>query len=247
LDAVDLDPHLEPRAAQFRVELRLIAETMQMWTRIPLRGALFILSASLRVMFFALSSILVSSAIQIGLALPMAQYFHRVSFTGLSANLLVVPLLEFALPAGFVAVATGWHWPALFTGGLLRWAGAVASWHARFEPSWRIADPPVWLTIAFTVAIILFATVLSNRRWRWPAAAAVIMCLALLLIQPWSVVAAPRQLELTAIDVGQGESLLLMLPEGQRMVIDGGGLLQFGPNRTLPGIDTGEDVISPYL
>ena len=33
--ATSIDPHIEPRAAQLRVELRLIAETIQLWMRVP--------------------------------------------------------------------------------------------------------------------------------------------------------------------------------------------------------------------
>jgi competence protein ComEC len=53
-------------------------------------------------------------------------------------------------------------------------------------------------------------------------------------------------LELTAIDVGQGESLLLAFPQGKLMVLDGGGIPTFG-RRTKPRLDIGEDVVSPYL
>src|SRR5262249_2954098 len=39
LDDVGLDLRLPPRAAQFRVELRLLVETLQLWTRLPERIA----------------------------------------------------------------------------------------------------------------------------------------------------------------------------------------------------------------
>ena len=40
LASVERDPHMEPRTAQFRVELRVAAEAIALWTRIPGRWAL---------------------------------------------------------------------------------------------------------------------------------------------------------------------------------------------------------------
>jgi len=55
--------------------------------------------------------------------------------------------------------------------------------------------------------------------------------------------AEQHKLEITAIDVGQGDSLLVISPEGRTMLIDGGGSL--GPVQS--EFDFGEDVVAPYL
>jgi competence protein ComEC len=92
------DGRMEPLAAQFRVEVRLAAETLYLWTRLPLQWSQQALALALRGVLFAVEMAVLSAVIQIGLALPMAEYFHRVSFTGLTANLLIVPALDAVIP-----------------------------------------------------------------------------------------------------------------------------------------------------
>jgi len=246
----DLDPHIyshvDPRVVQFRVELRLAAETLWLWTRLPLRWAQEFLSLSLRSLLFAFEMVVISATIQIGLALPMAEYFHRVSFTGLSANLLIVPAMNAVVPLGFLAIFTGWRWIGSLAGAFLRFSARVAGWHAGLEPAWRVPDPPLWLVLSFAAALIACAVLIRNRVWMPAAISTVLSLFALLLWQPWLGLPPAGLLELTAIDVGQGDSLLVVLPRGETMLVDGGGRLVYGRQHK-SNLDIGEDVVSPYL
>ena len=151
------DPTMTPRAAQFRIELRLLADTMACYIHIPAAWLTRTLAFLSRLVLYAYEMAVISTTIQIGLALPMALYFHRISLSGFSANVFVVPLLALVVPIGFAAIFTGWHFVATIAEWLLIAGQKVADWHLRFEPAWRIADPPLWLALAFSAALVGFA------------------------------------------------------------------------------------------
>ncbi len=242
------DLHLSPRIAQFRVELRLLAETAFHWLRIPEKQTQYALAWLGRLLLYIYDMVAISTVVQIGLALPMAIYFHRISFSGLSANVIIVPLLSLVIPIGFFAIFTGWHVPAALAGYLLVWSERVANWHVQFEPDHRVPDPPGWLSLAFVAALLALAFAM-RRSWRWrvPGVTVVLALFAIIVIHPFAAKLRPAMLEMTMIDVGQGDGILVAFPNGKLMMVDGGGFPNWGKRKTKSKLDIGEDVISPYL
>ncbi len=234
-----------PGVMSHRLELRLLAETLRDAAHFPLNWAQRLVNAINSICGEIWALFRVSFAVQVGLALPMVVLFHRLSISGLTANLAVVPLLSAAIPAGFVALFTGWRPVAALAGWLLDRSRGVAAFHAGLEPLWRVPDPPAWLALLFTAALLACTFPLA-RRLKWAAGTACAVLLALIVVHPFDPASVPGQLELTAIDVGQGDSLLLALPDRQMMMVDTGGLPAIGRARK-PEFDVGEEVVSPYL
>lgn len=247
ITTVELDPYFPPKVAQFRLELRLLAQTLSYLSRLGPGFWLFCLTALLRATFHLYELFVVSTAIQAGLTLPMACYFHRVALVALISNPVVVPLMSAALIVEAAAVITGSQTLAWVTERFLRGIVVMVDKFAQLDPGWRIPDPPGWFTALYLslLALVLVSATRATRLWR-AAVVALLIASAVLLCSPFDPHLEPGVLELTAIDVGQGESLLVKLPENQLLLVDGGGFPAYSRRKQVL-LDAGEDVVAPYL
>ncbi len=240
---VDLDWHI----CSMRVEARLIAQTIAVWTRISEKHCITFIALCVQTFFHLYEIFMLSAVVQVALALPMAVFFHRVSLSGMAANVVIVPVMNAVVVIGFIAILTNLTPLAWVAGALLEFSRRVAEFCSGLEPDWRIPDPPLWLALAFTAALVVLAMVARRPSGlRTAAFAAVCLLFITLVVHPFPPSIAPGQLEVTMVDVGQGDSVLVITPEGRTVIVDGGGVPGF-KGRPKPKLDIGEDVISSYL
>jgi len=187
----------------------------------------------------------VSLGAQAAVTPVMLVHFNQLSLIGIVANLVVVPMAAVGTTLGMLALLTAavsaWAADVLFQAlWPLLLALRAAVWVAARVPGAMVHLPaPSWAAIAAWCVALALLPYLGSRRW---IRATVMVSLALVLglsIWPW-VAPDNGRLRVTFLDVGQGDAILVELPEGQRLLVDGGP----GGNQRL---DVGERVLAPFL
>jgi competence protein ComEC len=265
LRLIVIDVKLHPLVAQFRVTMRLIAAKLAAafnrfvgWRAFP-----WTVRATLRIA----ELVVVSCVVELAMTLPMAIYFHRITIVALPVNMLILPLLLVLMPAALVTLVALVVWPAAavvpaaavalllhFGVRLVRLFGSLAL------GDFRIPGPLVWQSALFCVLLGASIVLAGGEKWQRRAAWGALIGAALAAVAPRPVQHPRDALLVEAIDVGQGDSLLLITPDGKTLLVDGGGFA--GGPRLSPNysdeeqsaatsgsreFDIGEEVVSAAL
>jgi len=108
----------------------------------------------------------------------------------------------------------------------------------------RVPTPGVAISLATAAALLLALLVARKHSKLFTPSLAALTLFACALAFSSRPRVKPGTLEITAIDVGQGDSILVVSPQGRTLLVDAGGELGSTEDSHF---DTGEDVVSPYL
>ncbi|MDE3218101.1 MAG: DNA internalization-related competence protein ComEC/Rec2 [Nitrospirota bacterium] len=191
-------------------------------------------------------SVLMSGVVTL-VTLPLVAYFfNQLPWLGLFTNVVAVPVMGILLvPIGLVAGI----WQILVGGAMLplaslnQWllehfVAAVRQVSMLPGGEWHVAAPSVLTMLFFYGCLGLMWRRAGNAAFRLAAGAGVLL---VLLWWAWS----PRMFldgdhfRVTFLDVGQGDSAVVELPDGQVVLIDGGP--------TYERFDMGRGVVAPFL
>ncbi len=192
-------------------------------------------------------SLLVTAVAIFGTAPFVALHFNRISPIGFITNLFFIPWVGFLIvPLSLMASILSFvfyplaalliHINEFFTVFLLQSVAFFASFPFA---SLFISTPTAFEIILFYV--LLFSVVHLQKR-KVVRYLFLGVCVALILdLAFWNLKGLiQKNLTITFIDVGHGDSILLEFPKGKKMLIDGGGLHE-------DRFDIGKNVIAPFL
>ena len=193
-----------------------------------------------------IASVVISTTTTLATVPLIAMHFGEIPLMSVPATILAMPAMPLALvtaaATAALSVAAPWLGQAL---GVLSWA--PVTWIIRVaEVMPPLTTPASWVTpwvaVVWYAGLSALAVMMSSRRarriasvWRrgprWRPSGGVgfiagvtpvAVLGAILLLGQMSTTRADGLLHLHVLDVGQGDAILLVTPEGRQVLVDGG-------------------------
>ena len=219
-----------------------------------------------KVIDYIQDTLVVSFSAQIVIEPIIAKMYNTLSFSFFITNFLVSPIIGPIIILGFLFIISNYLCPKFISiiikfiiENLLRVLIEISK-IGKILPFNKIyvATPDVWqiftyyiviyiINIIYKVSIKRSTTAFQKRLINWKnlikhlikkhfrKVLEIILCIVILVI---TIKIIPNSLKIYFIDVGQGDSTLIVTPHGKTILIDGGGSENY---------DVGKNILLPYL
>lgn len=170
----------------------------------------------------------------------MMYHFNTVSFTFIISNIMASPILVIIVITGFLFIITSitakplTRLIAIFIKPILSILIKISQICSKLPFSNILVVTPYMFNVISYYAIILYC-IKSKKNNKCKI---IIGLLIVLILINFIIYIFPQKLRIFFIDVGQGDSTLIITPDKKTVLIDGGGSDSF---------DVGEKVLLPYL
>ena len=171
--------------------------------------------------------------------IPIIMYnFNTLSLTFFISNVLVSPIMGIVVILGFVQIFLSIininlaYLLSIFLNPMLEILIFIADFTAKLPLSKILIPTPNIIFIIIYYVIILFCNKINIKK--------TIIILSIIIIIFNLLNLLPKDLRIYFIDVGQGDSTLILTPKGNSILIDGGG-------SETGSFDVGEKILLPYL
>jgi competence protein ComEC len=185
----------------------------------------------------------VSLAAQLGTLPLTAYYFGRVPLWSIVVNLLVVPTVGVIVPLGYTTTLLAplcWPLAKLYAAAnwlLLSCLIHGVEWVGNLPFAYVAYPRPRLMHAVAYYGLLVCLLHVREARWRGRV---LLFVLALACVAVWADAFRPRgRLEVTLLDVGQGDAVFLRFPNGKCLLVDA------GPADST--YDAGRHVVEPFL
>jgi competence protein ComEC len=208
---------------------------------------------------YTFGAVVVSVSVQLMLLPLMIVYFHRISLASLVLNIVVSVLLAALVVVALLALLIG-QAPLFKLADAINWL-MVHSVDPFSDFGWAGFRLPEYSGPAGLIYAVyylpLLVLIIALMHWRplclqperhcklhryiLPLTCAQLLLLTILILHPLSSDRTRRALRIDFLDVGQGDSALVTMPDGTTLLVDAGGNTMDSTRRI------GETVVSEYL
>lgn len=197
---------------------------------------------------FIQKALAVSLAAQIGIIPVVAYHFNYISLGAFIVNIPIVMIVGIIVPIGIIMVLIGFV--SISLGSILGW---IVSRLIRIMISLsmiteaipfsniEVISPCLYFIFLYYIFFIIWMRADKEiKKLPISKRTGMSIVIGLYLIITFTLYLLPGKMEITFVDVGQGDCILIKTPMKKNILIDGGGSLQ-------KEIDIGEKTVVPFL